>query len=44
MTQDEFERKLYVVRRRSDIEIAASDFDDKGFFYVPSMSIAGHHL
>src|SRR5579863_639137 len=38
MTQDEFERKLYVVRRRADIEIAASEFDDKGFFYVPSMS------
>jgi glutamate synthase (NADPH/NADH) large chain len=38
MTQDEFERKLYVVRRRSDIEIAASDFDENGFFYVPSMS------
>jgi glutamate synthase (NADPH/NADH) large chain len=38
MTQDEFERKLYVVRRRAETEIAASDFDDKGFFYVPSMS------
>ena len=38
MTQDEFERKLYVVRRRADIEIAASEFDDNGFFYVPSMS------
>ena len=38
MTQDDFERKLYVVRRRADIEIAASEFDDKGFFYVPSLS------
>jgi glutamate synthase (NADPH/NADH) large chain len=38
MTQDDFERKLYVVRRRADIEIAASEFDDNGFFYVPSMS------
>ncbi|MEO8052339.1 MAG: glutamate synthase large subunit, partial [Acidobacteriota bacterium] len=38
MTQDEFERKLYVVRRRADVEIAASEFDDKGFFYVPSIS------
>ncbi len=38
MSQDDFERKLYVVRRRADIEIAASEFDDKGFFYVPSMS------
>jgi len=38
MSQDDFERKLYVVRRRADIEIAASEFDDKEFFYVPSMS------
>src|SRR5579862_9705079 len=38
MSQDDFERKLYVVRRRADIEIAASEFDDKGFFYIPSMS------
>src|SRR5450631_2996076 len=38
MLQDDFERKLYVVRRRADIEISASEFDDKGFFYVPSMS------
>jgi glutamate synthase (NADPH) large chain len=38
MTQDEFERKLYVVRRRSEIEVAASEFDDNEFFYVPSMS------
>src|ERR1700689_5130565 len=34
MTQDQFERKLYVVRRRADIEIAASDMHEKGFFYV----------
>src|SRR5580693_604099 len=27
MTQDEFERKLYVVRRRAETEIAASEFD-----------------
>jgi len=38
MTQDEFERKLYVVRRRAEIEVAASEFDDNEFFYVPSMS------
>src|SRR5580692_2550439 len=38
MSQDDFERKLYVVRRRADTEIAASEFDDNGFFYVPSMS------
>ena len=38
MSQDELERKLYVVRRRAEIEIAASEFDDKGFFYIPSLS------
>src|SRR6202140_1976748 len=38
MTQDEFERKLYVIRRRAETEIGASEFDDKEFFYVPSMS------
>jgi len=37
-TQDEFERKLYVVRRRAEAEIAASDFHEKDFFYVPSLS------
>jgi glutamate synthase (NADPH) large chain len=38
MTQDEFERKLYVVRRRAETEIAESDMHEKGFFYVPSLS------
>jgi len=38
MTQDQFERKLYVVRRRAEAEIAESDFHEKGFFYVPSLS------
>jgi glutamate synthase domain-containing protein 2/glutamate synthase domain-containing protein 1/glutamate synthase domain-containing protein 3 len=38
MSEDEFERKLYVVRRRAENEIAASDIRDKGFFYVPSLS------
>ncbi len=38
MTSDEFERKLYVVRRRAEIEVAASEFDEHEFFYVPSMS------
>ncbi|MDP2996109.1 MAG: glutamate synthase large subunit, partial [Bryobacterales bacterium] len=36
--EDEFERKLYVVRRRAENEIAASDIRDKSFFYVPSLS------
>jgi glutamate synthase (NADPH/NADH) large chain len=38
MTQDELERKLYVVRRRCEAEIAESDLREKDFFYVPSMS------
>src|SRR5882762_7565764 len=38
MTQDELERKLYVVRRRAELEIAASELPDKSFFYIPSLS------
>jgi glutamate synthase (NADPH/NADH) large chain len=38
MTEDQLERKLYVVRKRAEIEIANSDIPDKDFFYVPSLS------
>ena len=38
MDQDQFERKLYVVRKRAENEIRNSDIKDKGFFYVPSLS------
>ena len=38
MPQDEFERKLYVVRKHVENEIAASDIHDKSFFYIPSLS------
>jgi glutamate synthase (NADPH/NADH) large chain len=38
MTQDQLERKLYVVRRRAESEVAATDIREKDFFYVPSMS------
>ena len=38
MTQDELERKLYIVRKRAEAEVAASDIHDKSFFYVPSLS------
>ncbi|HWB85881.1 MAG TPA: glutamate synthase large subunit [Bryobacteraceae bacterium] len=38
MTEDQLERKLYVVRKRAESEIAASDIPDKGFFYIPSLS------
>ena len=38
MHADQFERKLYVVRKRAEAEVAASDMRDKGFFYIPSFS------
>jgi len=38
MDQDALERKLYVVRKRAEAEIAKSDLRDKSFFYVPSLS------
>ncbi len=38
MTEDQLERKLYVARKRAEAEIAASDIDDKDFFYIPSLS------
>jgi glutamate synthase domain-containing protein 2/glutamate synthase domain-containing protein 1/glutamate synthase domain-containing protein 3 len=38
ITRDEFERKLYVVRKRAEAAVAASDMRDKGFFYIPSFS------
>jgi glutamate synthase domain-containing protein 2/glutamate synthase domain-containing protein 1/glutamate synthase domain-containing protein 3 len=38
MNEDALERKLYIVRKRAEAEIAASDLPEKGFFYVPSLS------
>jgi glutamate synthase (NADPH/NADH) large chain len=38
MSEDDFERRLYLVRRRTENEIAASDIEEKEFFYVPSFS------
>ena len=38
MSQDELDRKLYVVRKRAETEIASSDLKEKGFFYIPSLS------
>jgi glutamate synthase (NADPH/NADH) large chain len=38
MTQDQFERRLYVVRKRAEAEISGSDIRDKSFFYIPSLS------
>jgi glutamate synthase (NADPH/NADH) large chain len=36
--EDAFERKLYVVRKRVEAQVEASDIDDKHFFYIPSLS------
>jgi len=38
MDQQALDRKLYVVRKRVEREIAASDLREKGHFYVPSLS------
>jgi glutamate synthase domain-containing protein 2/glutamate synthase domain-containing protein 1/glutamate synthase domain-containing protein 3 len=38
MPQNQLERKLYVVRKRCEKEIADSSIKDKEFFYVPSLS------
>jgi len=38
MTEDQLERKLYVVRKRAEAEIAATDLAEKSFFYIPSLS------
>src|SRR6202522_3793747 len=38
MSQDELERKLYIVRKRAESEIALTDLPDKNFFYIPSLS------
>jgi glutamate synthase domain-containing protein 2/glutamate synthase domain-containing protein 1/glutamate synthase domain-containing protein 3 len=38
LDEDAFERLLYRVRRQTENEIAGSDIEDKGTFYVPSFS------
>ena len=38
MDDGRFERKLYVVRKLVEAEIAASEIEDRHFFYVPSLS------
>jgi glutamate synthase (NADPH) large chain len=38
MDEDAFERKLYVARKRAEAEIAHSEIEAKGMFYVPSLS------
>src|ERR1700685_3814613 len=36
--EDAFERKLYLVRKRAENEIAASGIEDAGTFHIPSLS------
>ncbi len=38
MTREQFERKLYVVRKRAESEIGNSNIKEKDFFYIPSLS------
>ncbi len=38
MDEDTFERKLYLVRKRAEKEVLASDLREKDFFYIPSFS------
>ncbi len=38
MSSEELDRKLYVVRKRAESEIAGSSLREKGFFYIPSLS------
>jgi glutamate synthase domain-containing protein 2/glutamate synthase domain-containing protein 1/glutamate synthase domain-containing protein 3 len=35
---DALERKLYIVRKRAEAEVASSDLPNKGDFYLPSLS------
>jgi len=38
MSEMDLERKLYIVRKRAEHEIRASEIRDKDFFYLPSLS------
>jgi glutamate synthase (NADPH) large chain len=38
MDEETLERKLYLIRKRAEREIADSDIRDKAFFYIPSLS------
>lgn len=38
MQQDELERKLYIIRKRTEKAIRDSELDQKNFFYIPSLS------
>jgi glutamate synthase (NADPH/NADH) large chain len=38
MPQEDLERKLYIIRKRTEIAIRNSDIKQKSFFYIPSLS------
>lgn len=38
MQQDELERKLYIIRKRTEKAVRDSELDHKNFFYIPSLS------
>lgn len=38
LTQDELERKLYIIRKRAEKIIRESEISQKSFFYIPSLS------
>ncbi|MBV8070303.1 MAG: glutamate synthase large subunit [Acidobacteriaceae bacterium] len=38
LSTDDFERRLYVIRKRVESLIACSDMREKSFFYIPSFS------
>ena len=38
LQQDELERKLYIIRKRAEKYVAASNLKQRSFFYLPSLS------
>ncbi len=44
MTEDQLERKLYVVRKRAEAEVAASDIDGQGILLRSVAFLPHHHL
>jgi glutamate synthase (NADPH) large chain len=38
MDENAFERKLYIVRKRAESEVAVSDIENRETFYIPSLS------
>ena len=38
MNEDAFERKLYIVRKRAESEVAQSEIEGRETFYIPSLS------